>query len=75
MNDDIFCKDCKYSMVYDEESTFYLKCPSCGKVLVDRRVEDVWKEPLTIASCGKAGYSFWVKVRDNDGKVHLCWKS
>lgn len=74
MNDDIFCSKCNYAMVYDRENTFYLKCPCCDDVLVDARAEDVWKEPLSVVDCGKVGDSFWVKVGDSKGAVHICWR-
>ena len=75
MNDHIYCEDCRYSLVYDEENTLYLKCPACDKVLVDRRAEDVWKEPLTIASYGKNWNGFWINIKDSEGNTHTCWRN
>lgn len=73
-NDDIICDECGFAMVYDFENTMYLKCPCCDKVLIDRRAEDVWNEPLSVVDCGKIGDSLWVKVGDSKGAVHTCWR-
>ena len=75
MNDNIYCRGCDYSIVYDDERTLFLQCPSCGKVLIDRKAEEVWKEPLSVASYGKNSNGFWIKIEDGDGRVHMCWKS
>lgn len=74
MNNNLICDHCSFSMAYDMNNTFYLKCPCCGKVLVDARAEDIWNEPLTILDCGKVGDSLWVKIGDSKGAAHTCWK-
>lgn len=72
---DIVCEECGFEMEYDVENTMYLKCPCCDNVLIDRKAEDVWNEPLSIVDYGRVGDSLWIGIGDSKGVVHTCWKS